>query len=128
MSDQLNVIVEKKQEGVFLIKPQGRIDSDTYTELEKELEPILAQGPKGIILNMSGVDYISSAGLSVVFKTKKTIDANNGTFALTNLQPQVRKVFDVVKALPSHDIFASVEEADKYFDAIQKKELEGDEA
>jgi hypothetical protein len=38
-----------------------------------------------------------------------------------NLQPQIKKVFDIVNALPSMKIFASVDELDDYLDAIQKR-------
>jgi hypothetical protein len=40
---------------------------------------------------------------------------------LANLQPPVQKVFDIVRALPAADIFASVEEMDAYLDAMQRR-------
>ncbi|MGD2270109.1 MAG: hypothetical protein PVI06_06895 [Desulfobacterales bacterium] len=42
-----------------------------------------------------------------------------------NLQPQIKKVFDIINALPSMQIFASIEELDEYLDAIQKKATRG---
>ena len=44
-----------------------------------------------------------------------------------NLQPQIRKVFDIVKAVPVSDVFASVAELDAYLDTMQRKVLEGDD-
>jgi hypothetical protein len=42
-----------------------------------------------------------------------------------NLQPQIKKVFDIINALPSMQIFASIEELDEYLDAMQKKVTRG---
>jgi hypothetical protein len=46
--------------------------------------------------------------------------------ALTNLQPQIRKVFEIIQALPSLNIFESVEELDRYLAAMQRKVREGE--
>ncbi len=48
----------------------------------------------------------------------------NAKFGVINLQPQIRKVFDIVKAIPDSSIFASIDELDKYLDSIQRKEKE----
>jgi hypothetical protein len=37
-----------------------------------------------------------------------------------NLQPQIKKVFDILNALPTMQVFASIEEMDRYLDAMQK--------
>jgi hypothetical protein len=42
-----------------------------------------------------------------------------------NLQPQIKKVFDIINAFPSMQIFASIEELDEYLDAMQKKASRG---
>ena len=44
---------------------------------------------------------------------------------LVNPQPQIQKVFDVVKAVPMNEIFSSTAEADAYLDAMQRKILKG---
>jgi len=70
---------------------------------------------------MAGVTYISSRGLAVVITTIKKVRAGGGKFAMAELQPPVRKVFEIAAALPEESVFASQEEADRYFDAIQRK-------
>jgi anti-anti-sigma regulatory factor len=62
----------------------------------------------------------------VIFKTKKLMDSHNGKFLLLNLQPQVRKVFDIIKALDGMNVFKSQEEMDDYLTAMQNKVLDGD--
>ena len=38
-----------------------------------------------------------------------------------NLQPQIEKVFEIIKALPDQRIFKDIEELDRYLDRMQKK-------
>ena len=61
------------------------------------------------------------------FKARKALAARAGKVLVVNLQPQIRKVFDIVKAVPVSDVFASVAELDAYLDAMQRKVLEGDD-
>jgi anti-sigma B factor antagonist len=47
---------------------------------------------------------------------------------MTNLQPQIRKVFEIIMALPSLNVFESVADLDRYLTGIQKKVLGKDQA
>jgi anti-anti-sigma factor len=79
-----------------------------------------------VIMDLKRLQFLSSAGLRVIFKTKKKMDEHHGKFMLLNLQPQVRKVFDIIKALDGMNVFKSQEEMDEYLTAMQNKVLEGD--
>lgn len=114
------VEINKKEEGVFTVGLWGPLDTTTYTLFEKDLEPILVPSTKAIILNMHGVNYISSLGIGSIFKVRKFLKDNNGTLLLTDLQPQIQRVFETVKALPEA-IFTSIEEADAYLNEIQRR-------
>jgi len=119
----LTVNVEKKLEGVYLVQAKGRIDSDTHLIFDRKIKPILLSSTKLIILDMEYVDYISSAGLSIIFQAKKILESNKGSLFIASLQPQVKKVFEVIKALPPHSIFENMAEVDAYLDVVQKKEI-----
>ena len=54
----------------------------------------------------------------------KNID---GDLMMVNLQPQIKKVFEIVNAMPSMRIFESVAEMDRYLDVMQQKALSEDE-
>ena len=107
--------------GVFEVALSGRLDALSADRLEDALAPLLATEPKALQLNLAGVSYISSRGLGVVISTIKRLHAHGGKFAMSELQPPVRKVFEIAAALPEESVFASPEEADRYFDAIQRK-------
>ena len=88
---------------------------------KKKSMNILENPPDVIIFDMEFADYISSTGIRVLLKTKKAMKATNGRMVFMNLQPQIQKVFDILKAIPSLKVFASVEELDEYLDLMQKR-------
>lgn len=120
---ELGVAIEKKVESGFLVRLRGRLDSDTYKVLEQKVRPILVPTTKLIILDMEKISYVSSAGLAIIFQIKKFVEEKGGALIIASLQPQVKKVMDIVKALPKENIFEDREELDKYLDYIQKKTL-----
>ena len=122
--DLLKVSVIKRSEGVFIVSPDGSIDSDTYELLQKRVDALMQPPPKAVIFDMQFVKYISSMGLKVILRTKEAVERAGGTVLLINLQPQISKVFDIVKAIPSQNIFINIEDMDRYLAAIQAKEVE----
>ena len=106
----------------------GRLDTHTYGDLDQQLAPVLGSSIHSLVLDLAGLDYISSAGVRSIFKARKALAARGGKVVVVNPKPQIQKVFDVVKAVPLNEIFTSVAEADAYLDAMQRKVLSGDDA
>jgi anti-sigma B factor antagonist len=121
----LKVSVEDRGEGTYTIRPEGSIDTNTFMTLQNEVDPILGKS-KVIIFDMKDVNYVSSAGVGVVLLAEQTLKANNGKVLMVNLQPQIKKVFDIVKALPDQQVFSSLEEMDRYLKEVQRKVKEGE--
>ena len=117
----LKVKTALKRPGVTVISPIGSIDASTYTILEEKVDEILKVLPDVIIFDMEFTDYISSTGIRVLLKTKKAMKETNGRMVFMNLQPQIQKVFDILQAIPTLKVFASIEELDNYLDVMQKK-------
>ena len=109
-----------REPGVVTLSPIGSIDAHTYSVLDEKVDEVLAQHPDVIIFDMEFTDYISSTGIRVLLKTKKTLKETDGRMVFMNLQPQIRKVFDILKAIPTLEVFASIEELDTYLDNMQK--------
>jgi anti-anti-sigma factor len=110
-----------KGTGLFVVSPEGSLDTNTYPILEEEVDMILDASPSWMVFDLKKLDYISSMGVRVIVKAKKFFKKSEGSVVLLNPQPQISKVFEIVKALPSEQIFESVEEMDRYLDYIQKK-------
>ena len=123
----LNVTMHAPTGASQRIEIGGRLDTHTYQELDQKLGPVLASNVQSLVLDLAGLEYISSAGVRSVFKARKALSTRGGKVLVVNPQPQIQKVFDVVKAVPLNEIFSSVAEADAYLDAMQQKVLRGDE-
>ena len=80
----------------------------------------MKESPDVIIFDMEFADYISSSGIRVLLKTKKSLEQSNGKMVFMNLQPQIKKVFEILQAIPTLKVFASIKELDDYLDVMQK--------
>ena len=117
----LKVNVAQKRPGVITVAPIGSIDAEFSSVLDKKVESALEQKPDVIIFDLEFTDYINSMGVRVLIKTKKAMKKCGGKVLFTHLQPQIKKVFDILNALPSLQVFTSIEELDNYLDTMQKK-------
>ena len=122
----LEIKIQEAKPHNFTVILKGRLDSETHRLFDDRIKLLHEKKAKNVLINMAGVSYISSAGLGSIFQLMKKTRENGGELLLCNLQPQIKKVFEIIKALPTTSIFASIEEADKYLDVIMKNELEGD--
>ena len=120
----LNIQIDARDDGMTVVTLDGRLDTDTYLELENRITPIFATPPKVVVFDMTNLAYISSMGLRTIFKARKAIEAKKGKLVMTNLQPQIAKVIEIANALPKSSVFSSVEEADRYFATMQRAEIE----
>jgi len=120
----LKVLVDKRQEGEFVVSLSGLLDSQTYAELGEKLKPNLVSSTKLLMLNMAEVSYISSMGISTILHAKKFIEHGGNHFIMINLQPQIKLAFDIINALADMHVFQNIEEADTYLAAMERKEIE----
>ena len=120
----LKIDIVRQREGFYVVSLAGRLDSLTVAAAEAHLQPLLAGAAQLLLLDLAALDYISSMGLRLILKARKDLTARQGQLVMANLQPQIAQVFEVVKALPPQNVFASVAEADRYFDVIQRRARE----
>lgn len=102
----------------------GRLDGSTAGRLDQAVNQVLGQPTNLLLFDFSDLEYISSAGLRIIFKTQKALAKRQGNCAFINMQPQIRRVFEIVNALPDFSVFASYEEMDDYLDAMQRQARE----
>ena len=86
--------IEKKINGEALtLIVSGRLDTQTAPELEAELDSVLA-GLKELTFDMTNLEYVSSAGLRVILKAQKAMNAQ-GSMKLTGVNDSIMEVFDI---------------------------------
>jgi anti-anti-sigma factor len=123
----LEVRIEQSEPSRAHVWIGGRLDGSSHTELDRRLQPLLEDDRlQNLVLDLQALDYISSAGLRSIFRARQALGLRDGRVLVVNPQPQVQKVFDIVKAVPVREIFRSVEELDSYLDRIQEKALDPD--
>ncbi|MFZ5918280.1 MAG: STAS domain-containing protein [Chloroflexota bacterium] len=97
---------------VDLVTVSGRVDGSTAPELEAGLRGINDGGKFRIVLDLSGLEYISSAGLRVLVSTLKNCRRyNRGDLRLTGLSERVLEVFELAGLDVLFRIYPSAAEA-----------------
>jgi anti-anti-sigma factor len=101
---------------------RGRLDTLTAPQLETALAPLLdSPAVTSLAFWLDWLDYVSSAGIRCFVRAHKAIVGRGGRVVIVNPQPAVRKVLEIVKALPPEQVFGSEAEFDAYLDAMQRK-------
>lgn len=78
-----------------IVSLQGQINSTNAAITEAEILALVTAGHKNLLLDFSGLDYISSAGLRLVLVVAKRLKQDNGQLLLCGMQPHIREVFDI---------------------------------
>ena len=114
-----------EQKSVAKVSLIGALNTDTAPAFEARLQEVVAQGMQVTVLDMKELDYISSAGLRVIFKAAKQVKAAGNRLAAANRRPHIDKVFEILKALPDMAVFANDQEMDEYLASIQEQVKNG---
>ena len=73
----------------------GRLDTVNASEFEKSLVPVLSSDMRDIVLDCTGLDYISSSGLRLFLILQKTANAKQGRLRLKGVKPEIKEIFDM---------------------------------
>ncbi|MHC4779965.1 MAG: STAS domain-containing protein [Planctomycetota bacterium] len=82
--------------GVHLIKVNGFLDAHTFEEMETTINNFFNESNFQIIVDLAGVDYISSAGAGVFIGAIGTAQENQGNIVLMKPTSNVMEVFDLL--------------------------------
>lgn len=80
---------------VQVVSVAGQVNSANASEVEAGLLAAIGKDERRCVLDMSQLDYISSAGLRVVLMLAKRLKQNSGQLILCGLQPNVTEVFEI---------------------------------
>ncbi len=123
----MSLTIEQQNDGsTTRLHLVGELDTGTAPKLRPVIEELQAKPPLVLVLQLRDLDYISSAGLRCVFQMKKLMKESGGRFVVSEPSPQVKKVFDIVKAVPIQSVFSSAAELDAYLDKMQRQVSDGD--
>jgi anti-anti-sigma factor len=80
---------------IVVAKLAGRLDSSSAPLAEKQLAELIGSGSPRLAIDLSKLEYISSAGLRVLLLVARKVQQAHGKLALFGLTPGVREVFTI---------------------------------
>jgi len=109
---------------VSVVRVDGVIDTMTATELEKVMNSLLDQKRYNIVIDLGGVDYISSAGWGIFISNIREIRQNEGDIKLARMVPNVHEIFELLEFDSILHSFDNVEKARQEFLSTKGAERE----
>lgn len=104
-------ITENKQNDITILAVSGRLDSDTSPEAERRLNALHSDGGQHVVLDLAGVDYLSSAGLRVLLTAAKRVQQRQGKLVLAAPATQVAQILDMAGFTAIIPVFETVKQA-----------------
>jgi anti-anti-sigma factor len=93
---EFKIEIQKLLNDIVLIKLKGFLDAYTYGEFEKTINNLFNQKLYKLIVDMSGINYISSAGAGVFIGAIGIAQENLGNIIIVRPKPPVKEVFDLL--------------------------------
>jgi len=102
-----------KDTGATIIAyPSGRLDLAGAQEMELELDQIAEKhGDKNLLLNLQGVDYLSSSGVSALLRLRRKFEQSNRWMRLSSLSTAATKIMDTLNMSHFFEIRDTEEDA-----------------
>ena len=108
----MNII--SKEIGKYIhIKIVGRIDTSNYEVFSNELQIFIDEGKKFLVLDLDGLEYISSSGLRIFLKVLKSLRAIEGDVVLCCLNNKIKSVFEISGFLSFFNLADNIDSIEK---------------
>jgi anti-anti-sigma factor len=93
----MKILTSRAENKVVLIEVEGEIDAHTARKLDKTLNDLLAQGHSRLLLDLSRMGFISSAGLRAIMFAQREAGSRGGQVRVCGLNAQARRVFEMAR-------------------------------
>jgi len=103
---------------ISVVRVDGVVDTMTASELEKVMNTLLTQSRYNIIIDLGGVDYISSAGWGIFISNIREIRHNNGDLKLARMVPNVYEIYELLEFDSILSAFENIEKAKVDFNLL----------
>ena len=91
----MNITKSDPEKDVRLVEVDGEVDASTAPQLEDSLRACLAEGKKRLLLDLTRMTYMSSAGLRVLIRIFQDAKKVGAELCIAGLNPRVKTVFEV---------------------------------
>lgn len=100
-----------RRDKVWVACVHGRMDAVTAPVFEKQCTLWIEEGENALLLDLQGLEYISSAGLRSILAVGKKIKGQNGKLLFCNMSGTVRGIFDISGFASIFPIFDTLDQA-----------------
>ena len=106
-------VSSRRYANAVVLAVSGRLDQDTCEAFRVDLSRLVEEGARGgaIVLDLSGLEYVSSAGLRCFMLASRQAKAQSGRIVVAALQPMVREIFEISHFNLVFQVFPTVREA-----------------
>jgi anti-sigma B factor antagonist len=104
-------VFESKKNGWLILELKGRMDALTAPQIREKIIGVIDQGEKRLLLDFTGLDYVSSAGIRVLFEVADKIQEQKGKIGCYGVNEYVRHIFNLSDITSEIAIFNEQEEA-----------------
>jgi anti-sigma B factor antagonist len=102
---------ESSGDGAHIIRVRGEIHVSTAAQFAQHLSDVVESGKTAIVLDMTGVEFIDSTGLSVLLNALRRVTRQQGTLALAVSNPTVLRLFEITRLDSTFDLYPDRESA-----------------
>lgn len=106
---------ECERDKISEVRVDGVIDTITAGELEQVIDSLIKRERCRIVIDLAGVDYISSAGWGIFISHIKGVRASSGDIKLASMVPNVYEIYELLEFDKVLKVFGSVDEAREDF-------------
>lgn len=87
--------VIKEENGLLTGVISGRLDTVSSEQFAKDMQPMVENADKALVLDCAALEYISSSGLRHFLALRKQVDAKGGSLVVKNMNAEIRQVFNI---------------------------------
>jgi anti-sigma B factor antagonist len=98
---------KKVDDNCFIIYPDKVLDNSNAHEMSEAITKVQAEGGKYIIVNLSGLEFISSAGVGSILGSVESSRGKGGDIVLCGASDKIRRIFEILDLC---DFFTMVED------------------
>ncbi|MFH2142190.1 MAG: STAS domain-containing protein [Bacteroidota bacterium] len=109
----MNVNISTKDD-IVIITIEGSIDSKTAGDLQSQIIGKVSESDK-VMLVLSKVDFVSSAGLRILLMVYRQINAKNGKVVLVGVSEEIKDVMSMTGFINFFEISENIDDAHKLF-------------
>ncbi|MDD4189939.1 MAG: STAS domain-containing protein [Mangrovibacterium sp.] len=103
-------LVHQTADDIVILSVSGKIDTNTSSEFETEIQSVIDGGGKKILIDCTQLDHISSAGLRVILLAAKKLKRSDGKIVLSSLKEHVKAIFEIAGFSDMLPIAATIDE------------------